>query len=113
MSADFRERFDGLARVCPFDIKADTAQWAKWMQGRGYDARLHGDLLNGAIVDSIRTDAQPAPGEFPALSRRDYAAIHIMAGLAGDPEISGDVSWEAIAVTAVGWTDALLAQLTK
>ncbi len=35
------------------DVVRDPARWVEFMQRRGYAERLHGDLLNKAIVDAV------------------------------------------------------------
>jgi hypothetical protein len=45
------------------------------------------------------------------LTKREYAAINIMAGLAACDDIGGKV--EMVASCAVTWADALLAELEK
>ena len=34
-----------------------AAAWAAYMQERGYALRLHGEVLNGTIVDTLRRAA--------------------------------------------------------
>ena len=51
--SDFGMKFRQLMDDCPVE-KTDAANWAAWMQENGYKQRMHGDLLNGAIVDTLR-----------------------------------------------------------
>jgi hypothetical protein len=45
------------------------------------------------------------------LTKREYTAIKIMAGLASDPRIEAPA--DMVAILALGWADAILAELEK
>lgn len=52
---------DGLE---PFGHTA--GEWAEEMQRRGYDLRLHGDVLNGRIVDTLAREVRRTRDEIRA-----------------------------------------------
>jgi hypothetical protein len=45
------------------------------------------------------------------LTKREYTAIKIMAGFASDPRIEAPA--DMVAILALGWADAILAELDK
>ncbi len=53
---DFSEQWSKLLGDCPFVLRHKPAKWVRWMQSTGYERRMHGDLLNKAIVDTMFTD---------------------------------------------------------
>lgn len=49
---------------------------------------------------------------YPGLTKREYAAIHLLAGLVASPT-SDDMTLDDLALHAVAQTDALLAALAE
>lgn len=64
-------------------------------------------ISNDELASSLELGADGSKG----LTKREYAAIKIMAGFASDPDTAGTVG--EISKYAVKWADALLKELDK
>ncbi len=72
-------------------------------------------------MDTNKLGSQPAhpvigspgaPEDYPGLTKRELFAAMAMQGFAADPDMA-HVEPRAIAIGAVSWADALLAELAK
>ncbi len=67
MTGNFQTAFDRLRAECPHDLRSQPSAWIGWMREKGREDRLHGGVLDAAIMDSI-TDPRPVaqPVEIPS-----------------------------------------------
>lgn len=47
------DAFYKLAEDCPHNIRTHPVDWLEWCQREGYARRMHGNLLNKALVDYL------------------------------------------------------------
>lgn len=67
--------------------------------------------IKNADKTAMPCNSQSNDNAFGGLTKREYAAIKIMAGFASDPDTAGTV--EEVSKYAVKWADALLKELEK
>jgi hypothetical protein len=77
---------------------------------KGSETMKNADMPAMPIEDVYHENCATEYGSL-GLTKREYTAIKIMAGFASDPRIEAPA--DMVAILALGWADAILAELDK